>query len=408
MSEYINNGSQERRQKLLALGLGMLEGKTNPDFVSQFTDFTGQATARDIIFVVDGMVKASGDMEELKKAVSRLLNLLYEPLNTPEGETGKMDRIPFLKAMLDENREMDRRMKELKFFVKSLNTATLLEDQRQDYMARMLKKLEEMEVFDRHYLRKENILFPYLEKAWPDFRCLHVMWSLHDDARKSLKELQQELKKKDMQLDRFNELVGEFFFSVLPLIFREEKILFPVAAEEIPESDWDDMTRQSASIGYAWIDTPEILSVEKEVDKPDSKVPDGLIDLETGLMSVEEIVRVFNHLPVDMTYVDENDEVRFFSNPKNRHFPRSKAIIGRKVQNCHPPESIDIVNRIVEAFRKGEKDKASFWINMHGRMILIRYFAVRDEKNRYKGVLEVSQDITEIKKLEGERRLLDW
>ena len=131
------------------------------------------------------------------------------------------------------------------------------------------------------------------------------------------------------------------------------------------------------------------------------------VDLETGLLEVEQIISLFNHLPVDITFVDENDEVRYFSDPKDRFFTRSKAIIGRKVQNCHPPESIDVVNRIVESFRKGEKDVESFWIQMKDKFLLIQYFAIRNSKGEYKGVIEVSQDVSDIRKLEGERRLID-
>jgi len=112
-------------------------------------------------------------------------------------------------------------------------------------------------------------------------------------------------------------------------------------------------------------------------------------------------------LPVDITMIDENDRVCFFSNPKERFFPRSKAIIGRTVQNCHPPESVHVVDDLVKAFKSGEKDSESFWIQMKGRFVLIQYFALRDEDNAYKGCIEVSQDVTDIRKLNGEKRLMD-
>ncbi len=127
----------------------------------------------------------------------------------------------------------------------------------------------------------------------------------------------------------------------------------------------------------------------------------------TGKISIDQIINLFNHLPIDITYVDENEKVVYFSHPKDRFFTRSKAIIGRKVQNCHPPESIDVVNRIIESFRSGKKDKESFWIQIKGKFILIQYFAVRDESAKYMGTIEVSQDITDIRNLEVERRLLD-
>ena len=166
------------------------------------------------------------------------------------------------------------------------------------------------------------------------------------------------------------------------------------------------MLEQSREIGFAFVPGPE--AFDKDIKKAEIKetVSDSLIDLDTGQLNIEQIINLFNHLPVDITYVDENDEVRYFSNPKNRHFTRSKAIIGRKVQNCHPHESIDVVNKIVESFRSGEKDSESFWIQIKGRLILIQYFAVRDENGNYKGVAEVSQDVTDIRALEGHKRLL--
>ena len=133
-----------------------------------------------------------------------------------------------------------------------------------------------------------------------------------------------------------------------------------------------------------------------------------MLGLGTGHLSLEEIKTMINTLPLDITYVDENDRVRFFSNPEDRFFPRSKAIIGRTVQNCHPPESVDTVEKILESFKSGEKDKARFWIQMKGKFVLIEYYALRDQAGNYKGTLEVSQDITELRELEGEQRLLDW
>ncbi len=170
--------------------------------------------------------------------------------------------------------------------------------------------------------------------------------------------------------------LGNFTFAILPVIFREEYILFPICQKLIEPNVWDEMTNQSREIGYAFISGPEDASRTKKVEK--GKVEEDMVDLETGTLNIDQIIRLFNHLPVDITYVDENDEVRYFSNPKNRHFPRSKAIIGRKVQNCHPPESIDVVNKIVASFKSGEKDSESFWIQMNGQI----YF---DSIFRHKG-----------------------
>ncbi|MCD4735432.1 MAG: PAS domain-containing protein, partial [Bacteroidales bacterium] len=192
-----------------------------------------------------------------------------------------------------------------------------------------------------------------------------------------------------------------------PVIFREEYILYPICLKRINQETWDEMLLQSNDIGYAFIQEPDATIAHTENSAQDSLINGTFINLDTGSLTPAQINDLFNHLPVDITLVNENDEVIYFSNPPVRHFPRSKAIIGRKVQNCHPPESIDVVNKIIESFKSGKKDFERFWIQMKGKLILIQYFAIRDVMGVYKGVAEVSQDITEIRDLKGEKRLLE-
>jgi PAS domain S-box-containing protein len=135
---------------------------------------------------------------------------------------------------------------------------------------------------------------------------------------------------------------------------------------------------------------------------------DSSFPLDTGQLSLDQINIMLKHLPVDISFVDASDELRYYSDTPQRIFTRTPAVIGRKVQNCHPPKSVHVVQKIIDAFRAGEKDSAEFWIELKGRFIHIRYFAMRDKDGNYRGTLEVSQDVTEIRKLHGERRLLDW
>jgi hypothetical protein len=138
------------------------------------------------------------------------------------------------------------------------------------------------------------------------------------------------------------------------------------------------------------------------------KVKDeGIISLPIGEINLKEILFLLNTLPVDITFVDKYDTVKYFSDNKNRIFVRTKSVIGRKVQNCHPPQSLDIVEKILKLFKEGKKDSVDFYINLKGRVIYIRYFAIRDENKNYLGTLEVTQDITDIKRIEGEKRLLE-
>jgi len=132
------------------------------------------------------------------------------------------------------------------------------------------------------------------------------------------------------------------------------------------------------------------------------------IGLDTGALTIEQVNLMLKHLPVDVSFVDETDTVAYYSASPNRIFSRVPAVIGRKVQKCHPPESVHIVDRILDAFRRGEKSSAEFWIPLGGKFVLIRYFAMRDGQGAYRGCLEVSQDVTSIRTLEGQKRLLDW
>lgn len=400
-----------RRDALLELGLGMLRGKRDPDFVHGFDEAIESATPRDVAFVVDGMVKTRKPMAAIKKAVSQFINLLYLALLDEGMQT--LPKGSFLSLMAAENREMEKRMDALKPMIKTINRKDIGPDQ----FARLQHKLHEQIIalneYQKHYIRKENILFPQLEKVWKDFRCMHVMWSMHDDMRNAIKNLDGLLLDKKMDLGQFNREIGNLFFAVYPVIYREENILFPIAHEDIDVALWKEMKQQAAEIGYAFIDAPPVQSTEikknptKEWKHTSNEEKPALANLGSGILSIEQIILIFNHLPVDITYVDAHDEVRYFNLSKARHFPRSLSIIGRKVQNCHPPDSIDVVNKIVESFRNGTKDHEDFWIQMKGQLILIRYFAIRDEKGNFRGTLEVSQDITEIKSLKGERRLLD-
>ncbi len=404
MSEYLNNNI-EKLDKLIQFSRGILRGNRGADLYKEYKDVVETVTPNDVVVVVDDLVNTGEDMLDVKRAVNKILNVFYKPVK----KYGKVhaEKDSFLYHLMAENAGMESRLKSMKKLTKAVfqerDKVKALQKQKDS----LLDTLVELKDYDKHYLKKENILFPYFEKHHPDHLCVNVMWSMHDDARRSLNKLIDNLKRDRPSINEFNQEIGKLYFAVLPVIFREEYILFPICEKIIEAEMWDEMAQQSSEIGYAFITPPEEQVKNSDPERDSKPVFERLIDLETGKLDVEQIKDLFNHLPVDITYVDENDEVRYFSNPKKRHFTRSKAIIGRQVQNCHPPESIDVVNKIVDSFRSGMKDSESFWIKMNGRFILIQYFAVRDKQGNYKGVAEVSQDITDIKKLEGEKKLLD-
>jgi DUF438 domain-containing protein len=269
---------------------------------------------------------------------------------------------------------------------------------------RLLDILDRLGQIDKHYLRKENQLFPILEAkgiTGPS----KVMWALHDDIRSFIKDVRKRVTDNTMEQVALTVLIK----MVNDMIYKEEHILFPMALETLSEEDWAKARKGEEELGYAWI-KPETQWKASEEAIPQALLADkvGSLNLDTGQLSPDQVNLMLTHLPIDISFVDEKDEVAYYSASPERIFPRSPGVIGRKVQNCHPPKSMGIVQKILDEFRAGNKDTADFWIQMQGKFLLIRYFAVRDTEGRYRGCLEVSQDVTTIRKLEGQKRLLDW
>ena len=191
------------------------------------------------------------------------------------------------------------------------------------------------------------------------------------------------------------------------MISKEEKILFPAALEKISADEWKVILEDGSEIGYVYIDVPEEVGLLKMSQGDVVEKTGDMVSFPTGDLHFKELLNILNTLPVDITFVDKDDEVKYFSDSKERVFPRTKSVLGRKVQNCHPPKSLHVVEEIIQSFRDGSRDSVAFWINMNDRLVHIRYFAVRDENHSFLGTLEVTQDVTDIKKLKGEKRLLE-
>jgi len=271
------------------------------------------------------------------------------------------------------------------------------------YVTNLEKLITSLKIIDLHFLRKENQLFPHLEKidiTGPT----QVMWALDDDIRGMLKKTEQEFRVGDKTA--FNRDMKEAIQTIRDMIYKEEHILFPVCVDKIADATWKEIRRGEGEIGFAWIE-PVAQTDTANSTSVLPKQSEGEYTLDTGVLSLEQINLIFKHLPVDISFVDENDTVRYYSATKERIFPRSPAVIGRKVQNCHPSTSVHVVQGILDDFKSGSRSTAEFWIQMQGKFIHIRYFAVRNETGIYKGCLEVSQEVTGIRNLEGERRLLD-
>ena len=395
MSEFKNH-RESRVDRLIQLFEDILKGENPGELVTGYQNIIKSVIPSDVILFVDRLMMKKIPMEEMKTGINKILNLLHKTISEYTYDPPANDS--YLGCMIENNRLLDIRLKKIRPLLREINA----NPENKETVAKLHSEFTELEKYRNYYLIKENILFPVIEKFIPEFGCLSVMWSFHEDIKRNLKLICEQLAQNERDLKVINKLAGDIFFNMYAIKFREERILYPLVQEQVPENILNALFAESILIGFPYFQ-PLILN-----ELADNKTETGMINLETGNLTVEQIKLLFNHLPVDITFVDENDKVAYFSSPRKRIFPRAKSIIGRNVQNCHPPESVHVVEKIIQAFRNGTKNEASFWIGTKGEMLLIQYFAIRDENGNYKGVVEVSQEIGGIQKLGGEKRILDW
>ena len=273
----------------------------------------------------------------------------------------------------------------------------------------LFEKLAKVEL---HFVRKENQLFPYLEKhGWTSPS--QNMWAFHDQIREEIKEVRKVMTAQNIE-DTI--LTSQQVFRSLEHIMQvEEGRLLPNAMGMLSEDEWKEFKEGDKEIGWMFETHPTPYPADEYIhpsqDTKRRTLPFGIEDkthYDEGYLTPEQVNSIFRILPVDITYVNEHDQVVFYNRGEDRVFPRSAGIIGREVKFCHPPKSVDQVIQILEAFKAGTQDLAEFWINFKGQFIHIQYFAVRDADRTYRGVIEMSQDVTHIRGLEGQKRLLDW
>jgi len=275
-----------------------------------------------------------------------------------------------------------------------------------------LKQIEEnFKSSTSHYVREENVLFPYLEKhgiTQPPA----MMWMEHDKIREIEKNIYELIDThEEMDSGRFVKDLKELAIVLAETLsnhfYKENNILFPTGLKVIADNEWKDIRKEFDDLGYCPFTPDAAKKTTERIEKPTSKpMIEGMIAFETGNLGYEEIETIFNTLPLDLTFIDKEDIVRYFSQTKDKIFPRTKAVIGLKVQQCHPKKSLHVVNQILDDFKNGGRDVAEFWISLNNRLIYIRYFPVLGKNGDYLGCLEVTQDITNIKSIEGEKRLL--
>jgi len=351
--------------------------------------------------------------EELHRLCDVHLEVFREQL---EKEKIKMEVAPEnpVNILMEEHKILLRFLEEMDAIIKNIQKA-----KDKSYVDEVMPQLKHIaEDFldtEKHYLREENVLFPMLEKHGVT-EPPAIMWMEHTKLREEKKKFHKLIENYDKM--NFQEFKGQLcevangLYEILSShLFKENNILFPTALQVVTEQEWKDALKEFDEIGYCCF-TPEQLTMRREAAKVEEEsvatAPEGVLQFETGSLSKDEMEAILDTLPIDISFVNATDAVKYFNKAEERVFVRAKSVIGRKVQMCHPQKSIHIVNKIVEAFKKGDKDVAEFWINLNNRLIHIRYFAVRDKNGKYLGTMEVTQDLTDLKKIEGEKRLLDW
>ncbi len=411
MSELIDN-RKHRQETLKGIIRDLHAGVDSEHIKERFGELLDQVGASEIADIEQRLINEGLPVEEVQKLCDVHVAVFKESLDkqkdTVDANAKQMDTVGrTLDPLREENKRITALVKDILQILDGISEAdsgTNIES----LLTEWDSKHKELLAIDRHYSTKENILFPYLERygiSGPP----SVMWGTHDQIRASLKDVSQVLEHSDNKIAspqlsvEIGNVVLPALNSISEMVYKEENILFPLCLETFTEDEWKE-------IGVQLKDP--MATTYKKKGAVASVALSGLglagIDLDIGILTPEQINLMLTHLPIDITFVDEKDEVAYFSLGPERFFERTRAVIGRKVQFCHPPASMGTVEQILADFKSGRKDHADFWINAKGTMLYIRYFAVRDKKGVYKGTLEVTQNITEIQKLTGEKRIYDY
>lgn len=408
MSELIHD--QQRRMELLKHMILQLHGGDAPEAVRpQLIRLLGRVPYDEVVAVEQGLIADGMPAEEILKFCD-LHKLALNPSLLPEDERAVPSGHP-VDVFRAENRalgwELDA-IRELFARVAALPADADATDLAHDLRVRFNGLMD----VEKHYLRKEHLLFPYLEKhgiTGPPT----VMWGKHDEARALLKGAGEALAAAaQVTADELRAVIDLVLTpaveSVAGMIDKEQQILLPMCLDTLDEAEWGAIAAGSRELGWCLVVPEHAWAPAGAEGATAAAAADGVVRLPSGTFTTAQLQSVLNTIPFDVTFVDADDTVRYFSEGRERIFARTRAIIGRKVQYCHPPKSVDIVQRILADFREGREDHAQFWIELGGKFLCIEYFALRDEAGAFLGTLEVSQDLTAKRALTGQQRLLNY
>ncbi len=391
-----------RQETLKGLIRELHDGASVESVKSRFDELVRDIDAAEVAMMEQALIAEGMPVTEVQRLCDVHVTVFKESLES--GEAPVLSPAHPVDAYLRENAVVATLTAALRADLDSLGADG-------DAITRIADGLARLSEVETHYRRKEMQLFPVLESHGVEGPT-KVMWALDDDILAMLKQDRANAAAGDVESVAAS--LAETLQAVDDMVYKEEKILFPTALDVLVEAEWAAMAAGDAEIGYAWIEAPDLpagartAAVRATPGPAQGPASTGAqLPLTTGALTLEQIDLMLGVLPFDLSFVDEDDRVRFYSEG-DRIFPRSPSVIGREVRNCHPPASVDKVEEILAAFRAGEKDTAEFWIQMHTKFIHIRYFALRDAGGGYRGCLEVVQDATRIRALEGQRRIVDW
>ncbi|MBI5540335.1 MAG: DUF438 domain-containing protein [Bacteroidia bacterium] len=408
MSELINN-SKDRKEKLKALILKLHTGSSEEDVKQELLNTLKNIPYGEVVEVEQELISEGLPETEILKLCDAHSSVLEGKIDLsgakkiPEGHP--------VDVMIHENKELKIVIAQISSIISEIES-----NQQLNLYPEILKLrglFNNLFDVDKHYQRKEYLLFPYLENqgiTGPP----KVMWGKHDEIRELIKGSIEILLTENLAKEEFlascEMVLKPAIHGVSEMIPKEEEILFPMSLDKLTEKDWYEISNQSLEIGYCLYDPNVIWKPEwaSEISINDAQKSGSHIQLPSGSFSAEELLSILNTLPLDITFVDKDDKVKYFSQGAERIFQRNRAILNRDVRHCHPPASAHIVDKIIEDFKSGKQNSAPFWINMGGKMIHIEYFALRNEKGEYLGTLEVSHNVNVYRELQGEQRILSY
>jgi DUF438 domain-containing protein len=398
MSEMINN-SEKRKALLKELILQLHSGEAPEQVRTKLVNVLHSVPYSEVVEVEQQLIAEGLPPDEVQRFCD-----IHTAVLDGHIEAGDMT-VPCghpVDTFRQENRELERRTGQIRMI---LDEASLSDEQ----WMQLRRLLNELADVDKHYRRKEYLLFPFLEKAGitgPP----KVMWGKHDETRALLKTALKALAaERHAPENDARQSLTSVIEAVEGMIMKEEQILLPMCLDALKEEDWYRIYFETPQFGYCLYDPQEEWKPAIEGDIQFVGQSEGAVTLSTGSFDMDELEALFSTLPFDISFVDRNDRVKFFSHGQNRIFERNRAVLGRDVRMCHPPQSVHIVERIIDDFKSGRQNRAAFWISdFKGKYVYIEYIALRCKCGDYLGVLEITHDIAPYRALSGDRRLLEY